>query len=744
MFLDLGLFSDEFFSQTSYFQELYSRLINWGYYPNTSYITKNPFLKVRASNDCLFPITHNQIPANNPISRSYKTFFTLFELLDSFQKERAIKLIKYLIGSSLQLQEWGAIYHAKMQDRHAWHYYIDTGNFPPQYPLPECRWMKSAKIESYKNSQTIEAKIERFNRVLDHLYKPDIDKMNFSATENFFSPIEFYFLPWSFDKSNYLFDPVHDLFELPLPHELGLIETNIEHSKKTYTLRNNVRKIVIEHDDNEVINCVFSHPDVQDNLPLLQLYMGLCEGEHERYFTYKTLKSIRNVISRGLGNFTEQEVSKKLGTLSEDGILPFHPTILEDVTYTIEKHLSPIQKKRFLGLEDNTESINLRAIARHRLSEILITGKYSSALKKFERLAIFVALLGEYAYQESYVLLSCNELFAVETILSSAESLNEKNKKNKKNFSYNPNTKVAFPGSGALPLTAIFKHIMTDATIILIDKDSDALKKAKAFINWLVVFEIVKKGKIICADACSAEDYFSQDKIISSLTQDDLENGETVNNPSNEQLIDVVELAALLPDTVKYKVIQAISRLPEIIKPTVLCCRTGYGKTLCIYEKTPRLPFCLHYNCLGSTIPKHISSNISQDFNKMLYYNHQPRIYVFAHPSYTGNLTISKTTANEFPLLIALQEEAKDDLAYNYLCNMNITDASGSQPIKNKKDNSMMPNDQAPIWAVRVRTKYIKHTHTHFHDDLYHGHEHYDRNEDHKLHLHMHEHIHEY
>lgn len=743
MFLDLNLFNDDFFSQTSYFQQIYNDLIYWGSFSSTNYIIENNFFKVRNKNDSLFPLTYNEIPSHNTPNRNYSTFFTLFEKLTLSQKERVTKTLKYLIGSMLQLQEWGAIYHAKLLDRHAWHYYIDTGTFVEEYPLPECSWMKSIKISEYKGKQTIEAKTERFNTTIRHLRNPDPTNMKFPSTKRFLSPKEFYFLPWSFDESNYLFDADHDLFELPFPHELGLTETNLEHSKKTYTLRNNVRKLVIEKDDNEVINCVFSHPDIQDSIPLLQFYMGLCEGEHERYFSYKTLKSIRSVACRGFGNFSLEEISKNLGTLTENSILPFHPTILEDVSHMIETNLSKIQRKRFLDINGNIGSINLRAIAKIRLTELLHTGKYSSPLKNFERLAIFVALLGEYAYQESYVLLSCNELYAVETMVSQIT------KSNNKNFSYSPNTTVAFPGSGALPLTAIFKHIMTDARIILIDKDSDALKKAKAFINWLVFFGIVKEGKIICADPCSAEEYFSPNKILKHFKEIEhssehfTHHHETSHKQSNTNFIDVVELAALLPDKIKYKIIDAISSLPQNMQPNVICCRTSYGKTLCIYEKTPALPFCLHYFCVGSTFPKNLSPKAtSKDLDQIIYYNHQPRMYIFINPYLISSFPITKNISKQSLLKKALQEEAKKDSAYSYLYNIIFEPPFSSIPSP-LENTLILPNQQTPSWAVRFRIKYIKHSHKHFHDDIYHMHEHYDNTEACNLHIHMHEHIHE-
>lgn len=697
MLLEPTLFTDQHFRNTSYFYQIRDKLLDWSHYCNTSYLAETLFLKVRNSKDALFVLAPEEIPTYNPTDRSYHLFFTLFGQLLPNQRERVANLVRRIVGSSLQLQLWGAIYHAKCMDRAAWHYYIDTGKLPTEYPLPGCSWMNDREVARYEGDNSIGAKEERFNRVLKHLRSPSIEEIDFSSVEKVYSPTEIYTSGWYFGKDDYIFDPDHDIFELPLPHELGITDAAPEQSRKTYTLRNNLRQAVIEQDDFAVVNCLFSHPDVQDSITLLRFYAGLCEGEHERYFTYKTLNSIREVVRRGFGKFSAAELVESLG--KPGAILPFHPTSLEDVSEAIEKNLLQVQRQRFLELE--TTPLSLRNIARERLTELLTTGSYSSTLKRIDRLAILIALLGEYAYQESYVLLSCNELYAVETF----------SKVSNTPFAYSPDTVVAFPGAGSLPLSAIFKHIMTDTAVVLIDTDADALKKAKAFIRWLEIFSVVKEGKIVCADACSSEEYF-----------EDLQ--------GDKKVVNVVELASLLPDYVKYKTIKAISRLPKSAQPEVVCCRTAYAKTLAIYEKTPALPFSFYYNYIGSTTPDKMSEEYQKRFGAIVYYNHQPRLHIFTRKLEQETVQDSDCLANLW------QIEASSDPSYAHLTARERKMELGSE----KQKVCGLPEDALPSWAVRYRKRYIRHTHKHFHDDLYHMHTHSDDDS----HLHSHEHTHEY
>jgi hypothetical protein len=658
---------------------------------NTRHLKANPSIAARQGKDFQIPFSRDAIQDSPESGRSYEEFLKKYDNLSPEQKERTETLINRIVFSALQFQEWGTMHHAKMMDRHAWHYYIDNGSFPEEYPMPHFAWMDGDDMKRLDNRNDNEAREERFKHVIEHLKHPDASTMTLPKGK-MPSPKEAHLVPWQFDEQSYTCDAQRGVFELPFPHELGLSDVTREHSEQVYTLRHKLRTAISQIDDQEVVNAVFSHPDVRDNVSLLQFYAGQCEGEQERYFERKAHEQIGRVLEQGFGHFSDFDLSKLGLPSSEDGLLPFHQRAFGEVSHTVNENLSQRQKERYLDITDN-EPVDLEAIARKRLGELLTNGEYDGQLSKKDKLAVLIGLLGEYGYSENYTLLAANELNFIE---QSSIRRDLEGKQTAEGVTYGPDTVVAFPGAGSLPLSAIFKHVMTDAPMVLIDIDPDAVTRAREFIGMLEHFGVVTPGKLICAAPSSAETYFdgvpskaepmTEGYFAGKLGKD---GRMLAADRYDEPLIKVVELASLLPEHVKYQTMDAVAQLPRRMQPDAVMSRTTFGKATGIYDKIPRLPMCLSYDYKASATPKTITGDNKMAGPSIEYYNDKPltqvsAAHLFLRPGLGEKhaLPIFKKPAHEIPAAKILEQEADVDAAYGALRRQTINLLNRSGPAR--------------------------------------------------------------
>lgn len=133
--------------------------------------------------------------------------------------------------------------------------------------------------------------------------------------------------------------------------------------------------------------------------------------------------------------------------------------------------------------------------------------------------------------------------------------------------------RVAFAGSGPLPLSAILLHVRFGASVVLVDVDSEAVGESRRLIAALEGNAVLAEGALTVVESCAASACYVRPGAASC-------GGENV------VVCDAVVLASLLPSWVKCAALQGIGKDDE--GPAVVLARSAVDLVDCFaYERTP-------------------------------------------------------------------------------------------------------------------------------------------------------------
>lgn len=122
--------------------------------------------------------------------------------------------------------------------------------------------------------------------------------------------------------------------------------------------------------------------------------------------------------------------------------------------------------------------------------------------------------------------------------------------------------RIAFCGSGPLPLSAIFMHLMTDVEVVLIDRDQAAIERSSRLIANLERLEVLAPGKMKVVHRDAGSTVFQSRSTLHRA-------------PPDAVVCDAVMVASLVPGPAKAEIVRRMGEHEDA--PELLIMRSACG-----------------------------------------------------------------------------------------------------------------------------------------------------------------------